>query len=120
MKKEIKVLCGGCFNTIHPGHIYFLKKAKSFGHKLIVVLANDVNNKKPYAIPVKKRKKMLESLNIADKVVVGDEKDFMKVIRKEKPDIIALGYDQHIRIKNFNGKIVRIKKYKQYSSKNFI
>lgn len=105
-----KVLAGGCFNSIHPGHIYFLKEAKKLGDELIVVLANDKNNKKPYAVLAKERKKLLESLHIANKILIGDPKDKTKIIKKIKPDIIALGYDQKIPegLKNF--KYIRIKK----------
>ena len=113
----MKVLAGGCFNKIHKGHIYFLSKARELGY-LVVVLANDRNNKKPYAIPAVKRKKNLEKLEIADKVVIGHVNDFSKVVKKEKPDIVVLGYDQKLpegiskRIKT-----VRIKKYGKYSSR---
>ncbi|MEM7819330.1 MAG: adenylyltransferase/cytidyltransferase family protein [Candidatus Aenigmatarchaeota archaeon] len=118
-----KVLCGGCFNHIHKGHIYFLKKAKSLGDYLIVVLAHDKNNKKPYAIPAKSRKKYLEKLKIANKIVIGHPKDFMKTVKKYKPDIIALGYDQKLskdirnKLKKINIKIKRIKKFGDYSTR---
>ncbi|MBI4895491.1 MAG: threonylcarbamoyl-AMP synthase [Candidatus Aenigmarchaeota archaeon] len=32
------VICGGCFNTTHKGHEYFLKNAKTKGDYLIVVV----------------------------------------------------------------------------------
>lgn len=117
-----KVLAGGCFNSVHPGHIYFLKKAKELGDFLIVVLANDKNNRKPYAVPAVERKKALEMLGIADKVIIGHEKDFLTVIMMEKPDIIALGYDQQIEnslkpiIKKMGIQIVRIEKFGDYST----
>ena len=108
-----KVLVGGCFNRIHPGHIYFLKEAKKLGDELIVVLANDKNNKKPYATSAKERKKLLKSLDIADEIFIGDPKNKIKIVEMVKPDVIVLGYDQklpdglvsfkHVRIKRFNG-----------------
>ena len=115
-----KILVGGSFNSIHPGHIYFLKEAKKLGDKLIVVLTNDKNNKKPYAIPAKERKRLLKFLNIADKIFIGGSKDKIKIVKKVKPDIIALGYDQklpdgldnfkHIRIKKLGGHSTRFEK----------
>lgn len=113
-----KILAGGCFNSIHPGHIYFLKEAKKIGDKLIVVLANDKNNKKPYAVPAKERKNMLESLNIADKVLIGSPKDKTKIVEKIKPDIIVLGYDQEIPNGLDHFKHIRIKKLSDYSTKS--
>jgi len=118
---EHRVLCGGCFNKIHSGHIYFLKKAKSFG-RLIVVLTNDRNNKKPYAIPAKERKINLKKLKIADKIVIGDAKDYAKAVKKYRPQIIALGYDQKLKkktkdiVKKMNIRVKRIEKYGDYST----
>ena len=94
-----KVLAGGTFNLLHPGHIFFLKKARELGDYLVVVVANDktVLRRKGFLLmPAESRKKVLESLRMVDKAVIGDEKDFMKVVRKERPDIIALGYDQEL------------------------
>jgi len=111
-----KVLVGGCFNSIHPGHIYFLKEAKKLGDELIIILANDNNNKKPYAVSAKKRKKALESLNIADKVLIGDHENKTRIVKEVKPSIIALGYDQKL----FDGlesfKNVRMEKLSNYST----
>jgi len=119
-----KVLVGGCFNKIHPGHVYFLKEAKKLGDYLIVVLTNDRNNK-PYGIPAKQRKKNLEKINmklkLINKIVIGDPNDFSKVVKKEKPDVIALGYDQKLPegVSKEIKKIIvkRIKKFGNYSTK---
>jgi len=113
-----KVLAGGTFNIIHPGHIFFLEKAKELGDYLVVVVANDktvLRNKGFLSMHAAGRKKVLESLRIVDKAVIGDEKDFMKVVRKERPGIIALGYDQKLdgdlkkQIESLGIKTVRIK-----------
>jgi L-threonylcarbamoyladenylate synthase len=121
-KDKTVVLCGGCFNKTHSGHKYFLKTAKSFG-RLIVVLTNDRNNRKPYAIPATKRRANLKRLEIADEIIVGDENDCTKVIEKYKPDIVVLGYDQKLdekteqEIRRMKIKIVRVKKYKDFSTR---
>ncbi len=113
-----KVLAGGTFNLLHPGHIHFLERAKSLGDHLVVVVANDrtvLRSKGFLLIKAEDRKKILESLRMVDKAVIGDEKDFMKVVRKEKPDVIALGYDQELdpglekQIEKLGIKTVRIK-----------
>ena len=114
-----KVLAGGCFNKIHKGHIYFLTKAKQLGDYLIVVIANDKNNKKPYAIPAKKRKKNLEQLKIADKIVIGHWNDFSRIVKIEKPQIIALGYDQKLPkgISKTSIVVKRIRKFGNYRTR---
>ncbi len=94
-----KVLAGGTFSHLHPGHEFFLNKAKSFGDYLVVVVASDrtVKEKKGYVLEsAEKRKEKVESLKIADKVVIGDDRDFFKIVEKENPDVIVLGYDQDI------------------------
>lgn len=111
----MKILVGGCFNKIHKGHIYFLNKAK-LGY-LVVVLANDKNNRKPYAIKATKRKSNLAKLKIADKIVIGDTNDFSKIVKKEKPDLIALGYDQELPDGVKGIKVKRVRKYRNYSTK---
>ena len=104
MKEEFymmrKVLVGGVFNIVHPGHNLFLKKAKELGDYLVVVIANDrtATRTKKYAVhSQEERKRNIEKLGVADKVVIGDERDFMKVVREEKPDVIALGHDQRMK-----------------------
>ncbi|MBI5332100.1 MAG: Sua5/YciO/YrdC/YwlC family protein [Candidatus Aenigmarchaeota archaeon] len=108
-----KVLCGGAFNHIHKGHIYFLRKAKSLGDHLSVVVSNDARNSKKYgnkAVPAIERKQALEKLGIADNVIIGQKENILNTLKKEQPNIIALGYDQpqlpnHIKKKY---KIIRI------------
>lgn len=112
-----KVLAGGCFNVIHPGHIFFLQQAKKLGDTLIVVLTNDKNNKKLYAVLAKERKRKLKELNIADKILIGNFKDKTKIVKKIKPDIIALGYDQKAPIIIEKIKLARIRKLGNYSTR---
>lgn len=115
MKKRI-VLAGGSFNILHKGHEYFLKKARTYGDYLIVVLTNDFNNKKPYAVSYAIRKNNLKKLHIADKIVKGYKKfNLNKVLKKYRPDIIALGYDQNFKI-NFKN-IKHIHKLGNHSSR---
>lgn len=121
-KKKITVLCGGCFNVIHEGHIYFLQRARALGKHLVIVVANDVHNKKPYARPARSRARALRMLDIADKVMVGNSKNFMSTVNKIKPKIIALGYDQTLprdvaeKLDEMKIKIKRIPRYKNFST----
>jgi len=112
----IKVLCGGRFNFLHEGHEYFLKEAKRHGDYLIVVIAHDAHNiKKTEKKEMDERKRQIEKMGIADKVVIGDPKDFFKVVEKHKPHVIALGWDQKLpfpedKMTNLGIKVVRISK----------
>ena len=125
MKRKI-VLIGGKFNHIHPGHVWLLKKAEKLGY-LVVVLANDKHNRRSYAMPARKRKIMIEKLKIADKVVIGSPTSFVRVVKKYKPNIIVLGYDQRMPdketeeyVKKNKIKIIRFKKHGRHSTSDFI
>ena len=118
-----KVLIGGKFNQIHPGHLWLLEKAKKLGY-LIVVLAHEKHNKRTYSVSSKLRKKNLEKFRLADKVVVGSSSGFVGVVKKYKPDVIVLGYDQKLPdrvtsdyVKMQKIKILRFKKHGKYSTR---
>ena len=90
----MRVLVGGCFNKIHFGHVYFLSEAKALGNSLSVVLTHDKNNRKRNKVLAANRVRNLAKLKIADEILVGDAHDFMKPIKKSRPDLVFLGYDQ--------------------------
>ena len=65
---------------------------------MVILVARDKNVVKskgqtPY-FNENKRLENLEKLNLADKIISGDLNDPYKVIREERPDVVALGYDQ--------------------------
>lgn len=93
-----KVMCFGTFDLLHEGHRFYLNEAKKLGDWLVVVVARDetvkeVKKRQPLN-DEKARVKSLQQLGIADKVVLGNPGDKLKVVVDERPDIIALGYDQ--------------------------
>ncbi|MBU0667693.1 adenylyltransferase/cytidyltransferase family protein [Patescibacteria group bacterium] len=94
------VIAFGTFDYLHAGHEQYLKKAKALGDELIVVIARDKTVKQIKGQPVahheRKRAKAVRNLNIADSVILGYHKDKHKVLRKYRPNIIALGYDQFV------------------------
>ena len=92
-----------------------LKEARSLGDELVVVLSSDSHNKKPTAVPAQIRLKWLKDLEIADSIRVGEENSFAKSLLEEKPDILALGYDQKLPdeeterlVKNLGIQVVRL------------
>jgi FAD synthetase len=113
-----KVLVGGVFNVIHPGHIYFLTEAKKRGDYLVVVIASDKTAGVKGIYPAETRKKLVESLGFVDKVVIGSDNDKMDIVRKEKPVLVVLGYDQVMRIENVPVK--RIQKFGDYSTREIL
>ena len=97
------------------------RRQKKYGDELIVVVACDetVRKKKHEPImPAEERRKLVEALKPVDKAVIGYEDDFLRIVEEIKPDVIALGYDQHfegleemLKKRGIKAKIVRCGKY---------
>ncbi len=92
------VMAGGVFDIIHPGHVYFLRKAKELGDVLVVVVARDINVLRFKGVqPIHNeslRRELVSAIRYVDAAILGDESDLMKTVERVRPDIIALGYDQ--------------------------
>jgi cytidyltransferase-like protein len=86
----------GCFNRVHRAHLRTLRLARALGDRLVVVLAHDGHNRKPNAVPARLRLSRLLALGAADRVKVGEAGSFAESLRRERPDILALGYDQRL------------------------
>ena len=92
------VMCFGSFDVLHPGHLYYLREAKRYGDKLIVIIAKDNNfrkfkDKEP-KYNEKERLEHIKELPYVNKAVLGNEEDILEVVEEYNPDIICLGYDQ--------------------------
>jgi glycerol-3-phosphate dehydrogenase (NAD(P)+) len=79
LKNKFKtVLTYGTFDLLHYGHLEILKRAKDYGHKLIVGLSTDEFNLtkgKVCEFSYGRRKKYLESLDFVDLVIPEDTWD---------------------------------------------
>ncbi len=120
----VRVLATGTFDILHPGHLLYLSEAKSLGDELYVIVARDsmVKHKPKPIVPEGQRLAMVRALRIVDKAVLGSEKDMFEPLREIKPDIIALGENQHFNEKGLeaqlkahgiNAKVVRIKTFEE-------
>nr|WP_299101773.1 glycerol-3-phosphate cytidylyltransferase [uncultured Winogradskyella sp.] len=91
------VLTYGTFDLLHYGHLEILKRAKDYGHKLIVGLSTDEFNKvkgKTCKFNYNKRKRYLESLDFVDLVIPEDnwEQKSQDVI-EHRVDFFVMGDD---------------------------
>jgi FAD synthetase len=93
----IRVLATGTFDLLHPGHLTYLKECKALGDELYVIVARDsmIRHKPKPVIPENQRVEMINALKMVDKAILGSEEDIFAPIMEIKPDVIALGYDQH-------------------------
>jgi FAD synthetase len=144
--KQTRIMVFGTFDGLHQGHLNFFKQAralKSLVHGqaknfiensfLIVSIARDKNvikikNEKP-RLSEKERLDLVKKCETVDKVVLAGKDKYLKHILKEKPDIIALGYDQKayveelkkdLKSKGILIKIVRLKPFKEHIYKNHL
>ncbi len=95
-KPNTVVFTNGIFDVLHTGHIELLKWSKGLGDKLIVGINSDraakelkgpdrpINNEED-------RKKVLESLNVVDQVIIFDDTETVNILEKLKPNILVKG-----------------------------
>ena len=126
--KYTKVMIFGTFDGLHLGHLNLFKQARGLAKNsfLIVSVARDINVKKIKKIKTdfteRQRMNLIKKTKLADKVVLGGLNDHVAHILKEKPEIIALGYDQRNYVKNLKadlkkkGLLVTIKRLKPYKA----
>ena len=120
-RKNIKVVfTGGVYDIIHPGHIHTLKNSKQEGDLLIVSIARDnrvikIKGRKPINNE-KMRTILVSAIRYVDFTVLGSKGDIFGIVKKIKPNVITIGYDQthqinelkkRVKINNLN---IRIKK----------
>ena len=102
----------GTFDIFHAGHRNFLKQAKSYGDYLIVVVARDKTIKEVKGVwPQNKEKdrlRVVESSGLASEAVWGSRGDKYAVIKKYRPDVICLGYDQRFFIDNLKSELLKL------------
>lgn len=98
-KNGKRVMVFGVFDLLHPGHLYLLYHARIKGEELVAVIARDATAKRlKRSLPKwneRKRVRAVKNTGLATKVILGDLKDgSYAVIKKYRPDVICLGYDQ--------------------------
>lgn len=118
------VLAFGTFDILHAGHFHFFRDAKKLGDRLVIVLARDATVKKvkghaPFHTE-KERRDMLAHIGSIDRVILGDQRDVYMAIRRVRPAVIALGYDQKTFVRGIEAelkkhripaRVVRLKSY---------
>ncbi|MFA6257337.1 MAG: adenylyltransferase/cytidyltransferase family protein [Candidatus Paceibacterota bacterium] len=132
---EKTIMVFGTFDGLHLGHLNFFKQAKALAPKgfLIVSIARDKNVFKIKGqwpiLKERQRVALVRQSGLPGRVVLGGLRSHLPHILKERPDIIALGYDQRDYVKNLKKdlkekrllvKVVRLKPYKEKIYKNAI
>jgi D-beta-D-heptose 7-phosphate kinase/D-beta-D-heptose 1-phosphate adenosyltransferase len=92
------VFTNGVFDLLHPGHIRYLRAARSQGDVLVVAVNSDRSvrgNKGPSRpiMPERERAEMLAALEMVDAVVIFDEPTPAEIIDRLRPDVLVKGAD---------------------------
>ena len=109
---------GGCFDLIHFGHVQFLKKARSLGQKLVVLLESDefIRKNKGHE-PIhsqQERAQILLALRFVDRVVelpyLKGYDEYLAVVKKIQPQVIVVTKsDSKVEYKNKQAKEIGAK-----------
>jgi len=93
----IRVVAQGTFDILHPGHVHYLRDAKSMGDELhvIVARAENVTHKQGPVVSDRQRVEMVDALEPVDTAHLGHPDDIFVPVEEIDPDIIALGHDQY-------------------------
>lgn len=115
----------GTFDILHYGHLHLFRQAGRHGDRVVAVVARDVNVRKVKGCEPfhdeRERLEFLRHMDLIDKAVLGDMNDVYKIVRRVKPDVICLGYDQRVFVDDlkkmiddfgFASRIIRLKPYK--------
>ena len=103
------VLCHGCFDLVHMGHIRHFKEAKEQGDVLVVTVTEDIHVNKGPDRPLFKEKQRVEflaSLSMIDGVAISRYPEATQVIKALKPDVYVKGSEYESVENDVTGKIV--------------
>jgi rfaE bifunctional protein nucleotidyltransferase chain/domain len=128
LKSEKIVFTNGCFDLLHPGHIYTLTEAKALGTKLIAAVNSDnsVKRLKGPDRPIQNEEErviQLAALTVVDAVVVFDESTPLELIELVLPDVLVKGGDWDLNkivgadvVKQNGGQVINIPLLEGYST----
>ncbi|GBC88847.1 Bifunctional protein HldE [bacterium HR13] len=114
------VFTNGCFDILHAGHAYYLKKARELADILVVGLNSDasvrrIKGEKRPIIPQEMRAYLLDSLKGVDYVVIFEEDTPKRLIELIKPDVLVKGSDWDLKdivgadmVLSYGGRVERI------------
>jgi len=92
------VLANGGFDLIHAGHVRYLREAKKMGDVLIVALNSDASLRslkgpgRPI-LPQRERVEILSAFEDVDYVVIFNQLDVGRILRRLRPDVHVKGSD---------------------------
>ena len=123
-----RIMVFGTFDILHGGHEDFFRQARELAdepHLIVSVARDSAAARHRGALPHSSESDRLTQVRahaLVDAATLGDEEGYMDHIRANKPDIIALGYDQRgeyvedleedLRAAGLNVRVIRLKPFK--------
>ena len=135
-QKGISVMTNGCFDIIHKGHIYYLRKSRELGDFLIVGLNSDESVRRlkgedrPFNNQID-RAFVLEAMDFIDYIVIFDEDTPLELVNIIRPDIYTKAGDYSLDniigpglgadiITSYGGKVHLVNYIEGYSSTHYL
>lgn len=92
------VFTNGCFDLIHPGHLFLLEEASKLGDRLVVALNTDASVRRLKGpqrplLPLQIREALVAALRWVDLVTFFDEDTPASLIRRLTPHVLVKGED---------------------------
>ena len=114
------VFTNGCFDLLHPGHVWLISKAAALGDRLVIAINDDasVRRLKGRGRPIYKeqeRAEILLAVRWVDYVTVFSEDTPLETIHLIKPHVLVKGGEYQERdivgasfVRGLGGNVVRI------------
>ncbi len=92
------VFTNGVFDLLHPGHVRYLRQARTLGDALVVGVNTDrsvrvIKGESRPVTPESERAEILAALACVDVVVLFDEETPYELIKRLQPDVLVKGAD---------------------------
>ncbi|MEZ5990114.1 MAG: D-glycero-beta-D-manno-heptose 1-phosphate adenylyltransferase [Planctomycetota bacterium] len=130
--KKRLVFTNGCFDLLHPGHLDYLERARSYGDVLIVGVNTDASirrlkgEERPIN-PLEVRLAMLAGLEVVDFLLPFDEDTPARLIERVTPDVLVKGEDWRDKgvvgrewVEGHGGQVVLVPLLKGFSTTSLI
>lgn len=126
------VFTNGVFDLLHPGHVRYLRHAKSLGDALVVGVNSDGSVRRNRGtgrpiVPDTERAELLAALEPVDGVAIFEEDTPFEIITAIQPDVLVKGADwaedaivgRDI-VEARGGKVVRVNVEPGYSTSSIV
>ena len=122
------VLCNGCFDILHVGHVRYFEGARALGDLLVVGVNGDeqvraLKGEGRPLVPERERAELVAALRAVDFVTIFHEPTVEALLRAIRPDIHAKGTDyteetvpERDVVRSLGGRVAIVGDAKQHST----